>query len=113
VVCIGRLGAGEITVLDLPASGWGGGTSAPQDYEFKSRTGVVISARFVAGGSIADLEYPVPHVVGFDARHRVDSQPVAAIRECTSTRPTGIHEWEEVEVGVALRSLKVCRRSCQ
>jgi hypothetical protein len=27
--------------------------------------------------------------------------------------PTGIHEWEEVEVGVALRSLKVCRRSCQ
>ena len=34
---IGRVGVGEVTVLDLPASGWSGGTSARRDYKFKSR----------------------------------------------------------------------------
>src|SRR5262245_60748600 len=38
---IGRIGAGEITELDMPPSGWSGGTSGRQDFKYKSRTGVV------------------------------------------------------------------------
>src|SRR5262249_4778676 len=49
---IGRVGAGEVTVLDLPPGGWSGGTSARQDYKFKSPSGTVISARLVGGHSI-------------------------------------------------------------
>ena len=47
-VSIGRVGAGEVTVLNLPASGWSGG---PQDFKFKSRSGTVIGARLLAGRS--------------------------------------------------------------
>ena len=46
---IGRVGAGEVTVLDLPASGWSGG---PRDFKFKSRSGPVTGARLVAGNSL-------------------------------------------------------------
>src|SRR5262245_61714054 len=61
---IGRVGAGEVTVLDLPPSGWSGGTSARQDYKFRSRSGTVVSARLVAGHSIrlsarGDGAYPL------------------------------------------------------
>ena len=44
---IGRVGAGEVTVLDLPASGWSGGTSVRRGFKFKSRSGAVVSARLV------------------------------------------------------------------
>ena len=44
---IGRVGAGEVTVLDLPASGWSAGTSVRRGFEFKSRSGAVVSARIV------------------------------------------------------------------
>jgi len=60
---IGRVGAGEVTVLDLPASGWSG-SSTKGDYKFKSRSGTVISARLNAGRSIrlsarGDAAYPL------------------------------------------------------
>jgi hypothetical protein len=48
---IGRVGAGEVTVLDLPASGWSG-SSSTGDYKFKSRSGAVVAARLDAGRSI-------------------------------------------------------------
>jgi hypothetical protein len=61
---IGRVGAGEVTVLDLPASGWSGGTSGRRDFKFKSRSGAVMSARLVGGRSIrisarCDGAYPL------------------------------------------------------
>lgn len=60
---IGRVGAGEVTVLDLPASGWSGSPTTG-DYKFKSRSGAVISARLNAGRSIrlsarGDAAYPL------------------------------------------------------
>lgn len=48
-VYIGRVGAGDVTALDLPAAGWGGGG---RDFKFKSRSGVVASARIVEGRSV-------------------------------------------------------------
>ncbi len=61
---IGRVRAGEVTVLDLPASGWSGRTSGRRDFEFKSRSGAVVSARLVGGRSIrisarGDGAYPL------------------------------------------------------
>ena len=61
---IGRVGAGEVTVLDLPASGWSGGTSERRDFKFKSRSGAVVSARLIGGRSIrisarGDGAYPL------------------------------------------------------
>ena len=60
-VSIGRVGAGEVTVLDLPASGWSGG---PQDFKFKSQAGTVIGARLKASPSFrlsarGDGAYPL------------------------------------------------------
>src|SRR5262245_11555513 len=63
-VHIGRVGVGDVTVLDLPADGWGGGTSPRHDYKFKSRTGAVVSARIIEGHSVrvsarGDDAYPL------------------------------------------------------
>jgi len=64
IVSIGRVGAGEVTVLDLPASGWSAGTSVRRGFKFKSRSGAVVSARLVEGSSIrisvrGDAAYPL------------------------------------------------------
>ena len=61
---IGRVGAGDVTVLDLPASGWSAGTSVRRGFEFKSRSGAVVSARIVEGRYIrisvrGDGAYPL------------------------------------------------------
>ena len=61
---IGRVGAGEVTVLDLPASGWSAGTSVRRGFKFKSRSGAVVSARLVGDRSIrisvrGDGAYPL------------------------------------------------------
>ena len=60
----GGVGAGEVTVLDLPASGWSAGTSVRRGFKFKSRSGAVVSARLVEGRSIrisarGDSAYPL------------------------------------------------------
>ncbi len=51
-VTIGRVGVGDVTVLDLPAAGWGGGTTPRKDYKFKSKGGTVVAARIIAGHSV-------------------------------------------------------------
>jgi len=61
---IGRVGAGDVTVLDLPASGWSAGTSARRRFTFKGGSGAVVSARLVEDRSIrisvrGDGAYPL------------------------------------------------------
>lgn len=61
---IGRVGAGSVTVLDLPAADWGGSANGRADYKFKSRSGAIVQARILEGRSVrfsafGDGAYPL------------------------------------------------------
>jgi subtilisin family serine protease len=63
-VHIGRIGAGSVTVLDLPASGWSIMGSVRQDFKFKSATAPIIKARLSQGRAFSisargDAAYPL------------------------------------------------------